>query len=91
MKKRAEIIAAGLVQGVGFRYYVAQHAKSLKLTGYVKNLFSGEVLTVVEGEIAVIEDLFQKINIGPSRASVNQCKIVWGDFKNEFKTFEVKF
>ena len=91
MKKRAEIITTGLVQGVGFRYYVAQHAKSLKLTGYVKNLFSGEVLTVVEGEIAVIEDLFQKINIGPLHASVNKCKIIWDDFKDEFKTFEVKF
>lgn len=91
MKKRAEIIAAGLVQGVGFRYYVVHQAKNLNLTGYVKNLYSGEVLTVVEGETAMIEDLFQKINIGPSHASVNKCKIIWDDFKDEFKTFEVKF
>ena len=91
MKKRAEIIAAGLVQGVGFRYYVVHQAKNLNLTGYVKNLYSGEVLTVVEGETARIEDLFQKINIGPLHASVNKCKIIWDDFKDEFKTFELKF
>ncbi len=91
MKKRAEIIAAGLVQGVGFRYYVVRHAQSLKLTGYVKNLFSGEVLTVVEGEVAFIEELFQKIKVGPSHASVNKCKIDWDEFKDEFLTFEVIF
>jgi len=91
MKKRAEIIASGLVQGVGFRYFVSRNAQNLGLHGYVKNLFSGEVLTVVEGEVALIEELFQKIKVGPSHASVNGSKIIWDEFKNEFKTFEVRF
>ncbi len=91
MQKRAEIVASGLVQGVGFRYFVLRNAQGLGLKGYVKNLFSGEVLTVAEGETALIEDLFKKIKIGPSHASVNNCTIVWDEFKNEFKTFEVRF
>ncbi|MHB1687744.1 MAG: acylphosphatase [Ignavibacteriaceae bacterium] len=91
MEKRAEIIASGLVQGVGFRYYVARHANSLGLIGFVKNLYTGEVQTIVEGEVALIEELYQKIKIGPSHASVNNCKIIWHEFKNEFKTFEVRF
>jgi acylphosphatase len=90
MKARAEIIATGLVQGVGFRYYIIRYAEKLALTGYTKNLFTGEVLTVAEGEKHLIEELFNKIKIGPSHSSVKTCKITWQDFKDEFSTFEVK-
>lgn len=89
-KMRAEIIASGLVQGVGFRYYVFRNALPLNLSGYVKNLYTGEVLTVVEGEKYLIEDLFLKIKVGPSHAAVNRCIIEWSECKNEFKEFEIK-
>jgi len=51
----------GLVQGVGFRYFVYREAAKLGLKGLTKNLYSGEVLTVVEGEKAMIEDLIKKL------------------------------
>ncbi len=89
--KRAEIIASGLVQGVGFRYFVMRHAQRIGLNGFVKNLYSGEVQTVVEGELALIEELFQLIKLGPSHADVRKAIIDWSEFKNEFKTFEVKY
>jgi acylphosphatase len=88
--KRAEIIANGLVQGVGFRYYVLRNAQNLNLKGYTKNLYSGEVLTVVEGEKAMIEELFSKIKTGPSHSSVKNCKIIWQEPTNEFDFFEIK-
>jgi acylphosphatase len=90
-EKRAEIIANGLVQGVGFRYFIIKNAESLGLNGYSKNLFSGEVLTVVEGSKAKIEELFKRIKIGPSHASVKNCKITWGESKNEFTHFEIRY
>ncbi len=88
--KRAEIIANGLVQGVGFRYFVYRNAKEIGINGYVQNLGSGEVLTVVEGQIALIEELFKRIKIGPSHAYVKNCNIVWGKIKNEFNDFEIR-
>ncbi len=88
---RAEIIANGLVQGVGFRYYVNQHAKSLDLAGYVKNLYTGEVLTIVEGERYKIEELFKRIKIGPSYSRVTKVTIDWEEPKHEFKSFEVRY
>jgi acylphosphatase len=88
---RAEIIANGLVQGVGFRFYVIRIAEKLGLKGYTQNLYTGEVLTVVEGERAVIEDMYNKIKIGPSHASVKNCNIVWMKHKNEFTRFEVRY
>jgi acylphosphatase len=90
-EKRAEILAIGLVQGVGFRYFVIKNAENLGLNGYVKNLFSGEVLTVVEGSRAKIEELFKRIRVGPSHASVRNCKIEWEESKNEFTHFEIRY
>ncbi len=63
MEVRAEILVNGLVQGVGYRYFVLREAKRLDLNGFSENLFSGEVLTVVEGEKAVIEDLVNKLKV----------------------------
>lgn len=87
---RAEIIADGVVQGVGFRYFVYKNAVKLGLKGYTKNLYTGEVLTVVEGEKEMIQELFQLIKIGPRNAYVKNCKIMWAEFNNEFSTFEIK-
>ncbi|MGA7723085.1 MAG: acylphosphatase [Ignavibacteriaceae bacterium] len=89
--KRAEILAVGRVQGVGFRYFVLRKAQSLGLRGYVENLYSGEVLTVVEGEKLIIEELFKEIQIGHSYAHVSKCNIVWHEYQAQFKNFEVRF
>lgn len=89
--QRAEIIAQGMVQGVGFRYFVYRAALKYNLKGYTKNLGSGDqVLTIVEGEKYAIEDLFKIIRTGPAYASVNNCTINWQPNKNEFKTFEIR-
>lgn len=90
-EKRGEIIANGLVQGVGFRYFIIKNAESLGLKGYTKNLYSGEVLTVVEGSKVNIDELYKRIKVGPSHASVKNCKINWGESKNEFTHFEIRY
>ena len=89
MQARAEIVVDGLVQGVGFRYFVYREAVALGVTGFTKNLYSGEVQTVVEGEKAMIEELIKKIRIGPSHASVKNCWIDWHEPTNEFSSFEI--
>lgn len=89
--KRAEILVNGLVQGVGFRYFVVRRAEELGLKGYTKNLFSGEVYTVVEGEHAMIEDFYNKVKIGPAHANVKNASIKWSESKNEFTRFEVRY
>ena len=91
MDIRAEIIANGLVQGVGYRYFVVREAKKLGLKGYTKNLYTGEVLTVVEGERSIVEELIKKLKVGPMHASVKSCKVNWLEPKNEFTDFEVRF
>ncbi len=89
--KRAEIIVNGLVQGVGFRYFVVRKAEKLGLKGYTKNLESGEVYTVAEGEVWAIEELYNEIKTGPRHADVKNASIKWSEYKKEFNQFEVRF
>lgn len=88
--KRAEIIVSGMVQGVGFRYYTIRHAQRIGVTGYVMNLPDDRVLAVAEGESYQIEELYECMKTGPSRSSVNSCKIIWKEPLHEFTAFEVR-
>jgi len=90
-KQRAEILVTGLVQGVGFRYFVIRNAQQLGVKGYVKNMYDGTVLIIAEAEKALIEELFKKVKIGPRAASVKNAKIEWAEYKDEFKTFEIEY
>jgi len=91
MEVRAEIIVNGLVQGVGYRYFVVREAQKLGLKGFTQNLYTGEVLTVVEGAKAIVEEMIKKLKVGPIHAAVKTCKVDWQQPKNEFTDFEVKF
>ncbi len=46
---RTRILYFGRVQGVGFRWNVAEIVKSFELTGLVQNLTDGSVEVVLEG------------------------------------------
>lgn len=91
MKKRAEILVKGLVQGVGFRYFVQRNAEALNIKGYTKNLYTGEVLTVVEAEEFLITELFNKLKLGPSHAHVTGATILWLENKDEFTNFGIRY
>ncbi len=89
--KRAKIIVNGLVQGVGYRYYVMRYAENFTLKGYTQNLFTGEVLTEVEGDEAMILELIKKLKTGPMKSHVVNCFVEWSESINEFKRFEVRY
>lgn len=90
MQARAEIIVNGLVQGVGFRYFVYREALKLNLTGYTINLYTGEVLTVAEGEKGLVEEFIKKLRTGPSHASVKNCFVEWKEPEDEFDNFNIR-
>ncbi|MCS7110529.1 MAG: acylphosphatase [Candidatus Caldarchaeum sp.] len=47
--QRVETTVDGVVQGVGFRYYVRRTAKRFGVLGYVQNLDDGSVKITCEG------------------------------------------
>ncbi|MEA1980381.1 MAG: acylphosphatase [candidate division Zixibacteria bacterium] len=88
---RATIKCYGLVQGVGYRYYCNRSALAIGLTGWVKNCPDSTVELVVEGKKNNIEIILDELKIGPSSANVTKIDIKWGEYKNEFSGFEVRF
>ena len=54
---RKHIRFRGRVQGVGFRYTACYIARSLGLTGWVRNLYNSSVEMEVQGEERSIDEL----------------------------------
>ncbi|OQX96340.1 hypothetical protein B6I21_01220 [candidate division KSB1 bacterium 4572_119] len=90
MKVSAHILVKGHVQRVGFRWFVEKEAVLLNLTGFVRNLNSGDVEAQVEGERGLIEELIKKIKIGNRLSQVNDVRIDWGQFENKFDSFMIR-
>lgn len=61
-KVRKRIYFSGRVQGVGFRFTAQGLAKTLGLTGYVKNLYDGRVEMEVQGTERAIADMLSELN-----------------------------
>jgi acylphosphatase len=89
MKMRAHVLVRGIVQGVGYRYFVLDRAVSLGLTGFVRNLFSGEVEVEAEGDRSLIEEFIKEVKVGPRAAHVTDLKIEWLTCKESYSSFEV--
>jgi acylphosphatase len=67
-------LVSGQVQGVGFRWFVARHARSLGLAGYARNLPDGRVEVVVSGAEEAFPSLERLLRAGPANAQVDQVE-----------------
>ncbi len=89
-RRNVRIIVSGMVQGVGFRYFVYREAVQLGLTGYTQNLPSGQVEIVVSGERGMVNDLVKTVQIGPRYASVSQVVVEEVELKDPFADFRIR-
>ncbi len=90
MKTAATIVVMGLVQGVGFRYFVHRHAVQLGIHGFVHNLYNGDVELEVEAEHEALESLIRQVRIGPRAARVTDVKVTWRDPQGSFSGFHIR-
>ena len=68
-------VVAGLVQGVGFRWYAARNARGLGLTGYARNLDDGRVEVVATGnDVATLARFEALLRTGPAHARVDSVE-----------------
>ncbi|MBI4277920.1 MAG: acylphosphatase [Armatimonadetes bacterium] len=74
---RLRALVSGVVQGVGFRWFVQRHARALGLSGYVRNLSDGRVEVVAEGGRAELEALVAHLRQGPPAARVRAVDVTW--------------
>ena len=88
---KAHILVSGNVQGVGYRYFVMRLALKWELTGWVKNLYSGEVEIEVEGPRGLIESLIKELWTGNAWASVQDVQVEWSRYTGKYSGFDVTF
>lgn len=89
MKKAVKFLIIGTVQGVFFRQFCKDNADALKLKGYVRNLETGNVEIVAEGDQLDIEKFYEILKKGPPHAQIKNLTFEEKKYSGDFKDFRI--
>ena len=64
----------GVVQGVGFRTFVCEHAQRIGVCGWVRNDPDGGVTVVASGDETQLAELQVRLRCGPAGSRVAACE-----------------
>ena len=88
-KYRKQVWYEGRVQGVGFRYWTAEKAARLHVTGWVRNEPDGTVCCACRGEEEALEAFVKALRRGPPQGRVDKIDIQPLPTKSMFRRFEI--
>ncbi len=87
--KRFVATARGRVQRVGYREHVYNETFDRNISGYVKNLDTGEVEIVAEGSEKDLRGFINAINIIQRPIAVRSFTVQWEEATGEYVDFEI--
>jgi acylphosphatase len=73
--KAIQARVTGRVQGVSFRWYAQDQARTLGVRGWVRNEPDGSVLLHAEGDDEAVDSLVEWCRQGPSMAKVSNVAV----------------
>jgi acylphosphatase len=76
-RERLDARVRGMVQGVGFRYFVLREARGLGLDGWVANETDGSVHVVADGPRHALDALLDLLREGPPASLVDRVSTNW--------------
>ena len=85
--QQVHVLISGKVQGVFYRTSCLEVAQKLGLTGWVKNLSTGQVEVLAQGEKEKLEKLIEWCREGPAGAKVSSVEVRWDEIINKFENF----
>ncbi len=86
------VVVYGYVQGVFFRTFASRQATKLGLSGYVRNLSTGEAVEVqAEGERRQLEKLIDSLGVGPPTARVGKVVTNWSKYTGSYSGFSIRY
>jgi acylphosphatase len=83
------VFVSGFVQGVGYRQFVKRSARTLNLTGWVKNLPDNRVEALFCGPEEQVEKLISLCKKGPFLSDVKDVQISTENVKIASKNFDI--
>ena len=81
---------SGRVQGVYYRAYTRDRAKSLGINGWVRNIPGGGVEAVLEGERRQVGEMLRAMKSGPAGSVVLGMELSEIEAKG-YNDFEIKY
>ena len=89
--KRVVVNVRGRVQGVGYRYYVADYAQRTDITGYVRNIPDGPVKIIAEGSGELLLQFVRYLHgAGDPVICVDHLGVEWDVATEEFSGFGIR-
>lgn len=85
-----KFIIAGVVQGVGFRYFAQRSAARHQVTGYVKNLEDGSVEAFVQGGERQVIAFRDDLAAGPRYSTVETMEETVLEPNRAFSSFRIE-
>jgi acylphosphatase len=89
-RARLHLFVSGDVQGVSFRAYTVDEARTLGVSGWVRNLPDGRVEVEAEGDRAALEALARWCRVGPPAARVEDVEASWSAYRGDLGTFSTR-
>ena len=90
MQRCVSFRVAGRVQGVAYRASACDQAAQHQLVGWVRNLPSGEVEGLVQGEASDVDTFLAWARRGPFGAHVSELKIRDEQLCDDLTRFEIR-
>ncbi len=88
--ERIDATVRGIVQGVGFRWFVVRSASQLGLTGWTSNEADGSVRVIAEGSADALEIMERLLHEGPAGAHVQGVDVIRTAATGEFASFGIR-
>lgn len=80
-------IVSGRVQGIGYRQFVQNIARELRIHGFVANLPDGSVEVLAQGDLPLLKVFANHIAKGPEGSTVRGFYDEWGVPQKMFDDF----
>jgi acylphosphatase len=89
--KQLHVIFSGRVQGVGFRYTVCRTAEKFKVTGFVRNLWNGNVELKAEGTQQELNRFLLEIRTSAVGRYITKIDVNWTEATGLFEQFGISY
>jgi acylphosphatase len=89
VRSASKIVISGTVQGLFFKNFTKENADKLNLKGFIRDLESGEIEVIAEGDKENLIKLVDILRKGPAYSQIRNIKVEERKWSGDLKEFKV--